>query len=114
MKPYTDLSSCTNIKAKTVTDKQVQTDLHSTDVFFAEVLQGKNDLVICTVQLSKKQNYQLEEKTDMKQWPQNCLEMDGETLAMKFFQNSRFQVGLPCSVVMEQGIILEERKRVNS
>jgi hypothetical protein len=64
---YAALSLCTNIKSKIVTDKQVQTDLHSTDVFFAEVLQGKNDLVICTVQLSKKQNYLLEQKNDMEQ-----------------------------------------------
>jgi hypothetical protein len=51
MMSYTALSLCANILVKIVTDKQVQTHLHSTDVFFAKVLQGKNDLVICTVQL---------------------------------------------------------------
>jgi hypothetical protein len=61
-------SLCAKIKVKIANDKQVQTDLHSTDVFFAKVLQGKNDLVIRTVQLSKKQNYPLEQKNDMEQF----------------------------------------------
>jgi hypothetical protein len=57
------------VASSTTFTGKAHTDLHSTDVFFAEVLQWKNNLIICTVQLLKKQNHLLEQKahTDTEQ-----------------------------------------------